>query len=132
MSAIVTSCSPQRSNLSISSTTVDYATKGVQCLSVLVVLYRYLSPTFCTIGSATGSQLGSRTKSQESLASLRPPSQAKSPTDQPATAAGGHVTTADREASPAAAAADLPREPTPVPQTRYECCYNCQALRVIE
>lgn len=66
-------------------------------------------------GSATGSQLGSRTKSQESLASLRPPSQAKSPVDNTSAAAPAGGMTSDNSAEQPA---DIPREPTPVPQTR--------------
>jgi len=58
--------------------------------------------------------LATRTKSQESLASGRPPSQSKSPIDP----------TPDPNAVPSAApavdgpAVDAPREPTPVPQSR--------------
>lgn len=66
---------------------------------------------FMRAGSASGSQLGSRTKSQESLTSVRPPSQAKSP---------GDVT----DDSPGSVAVGDPvREPTPVPQTRYRVVY---------
>lgn len=62
------------------------------------------------LGSATGSHIGSRTKSQESLTSA-PASQAKSP-------ATGDLAAMAEESRGSADAGELVREPTPVPQTR--------------
>ena len=60
-------------------------------------------------GSASGSQLESRTRSQESITSIRPPSQTKSPIPpSPDPVASTNV---------AAQSADIIREQTPVPQT---------------
>lgn len=62
------------------------------------------------VGSAVGSQLGSRTKSQESLTSAQPASQSKSPIEA--------SPEQDGQAQSELAGAEIAREPTPIPQTR--------------